>query len=178
MRQVNKSVRLGWKHCLWCKELFLPDPRTKGKQRYCSKAVCQTARQRCNEKEWRKRNPDCLAQQRQQSCQWHKRHPDYSRQRRAANPELLKKNRLQTQMRMKKLRAKRMFDKSKVILRELVGNKTGKCYLSGRLKWLMIGLTKASLLSKSRFIWNNHKQSKQALSQLPKGRFYNFPAII
>ena len=59
MRQGRARRR----RCLNCNELFDPDPRTKGKQRYCSKAECQTVRQMKNEKDWYRRNPDCLADQ-------------------------------------------------------------------------------------------------------------------
>ncbi|MFH1856208.1 MAG: hypothetical protein ABH836_03125, partial [Candidatus Omnitrophota bacterium] len=44
---------------------------------------------RRNEKDWRKRNPDCVNYQYKQTRQWNKAHPDYSGQRRKNNPELL-----------------------------------------------------------------------------------------
>ncbi len=53
----RKSIIKRRKRCKNCKELFEPDVRTKGKQKYCSKKECQNKRQRENEKDWRKRNP-------------------------------------------------------------------------------------------------------------------------
>lgn len=184
MRQVNQSLHICLpkrqarrKRCFCCGELFDPDPRSKGKQRYCSKAECQTTRQRQNELDWRVRNPDCLAEQYKQTCLWYKAHPDYSRQRRNNNLELLQGNRSQTKLRMRKMRAKMMFDKSKVILAQLVGGKTDKCYLTHRSKWLMVRLTKASLLSKPGSLWDNRKSFKQVDNCLPKGRLYEVSGL-
>ncbi len=177
MRQVNKPFRRRRKHCLCCGELFEPDSRSKGKQRYCSKTECQTKRQRLNEKDWRQRNPDCLQEQYERSRIWHKARPNYSRQRRRKNPQLLQQNRQQTKLRMRKIRGKKMFDKSKVILTQLVGNKTDKCYLAHRSKWLLVRLTKASLLSKPGSLWDNRKQFKQVNNCLPRGRLYDIAGM-
>lgn len=89
MRQANKQGRKRRKRCLYCGKLFEPDPRTKGKQKYCSKPVCQAKRQRLNETDWRRRNPECLAEQYELTRIWYKTHPNYSRQRRKNNPLLL-----------------------------------------------------------------------------------------
>jgi hypothetical protein len=165
------------KHCLCCAELFEPDPRSKGKQRYCSKTGCQTKRQRQNESDWRIRNPDCLAEQYKQTRLWHKARPDYSRQRRKNNPRLLQQNLNQTKLRMRKIRGKKMFDKSKVILTQLVGGKIDKCYLSNRSKWLLVRLTKASLLSKPGSVWDNRKTFKQVNNCLPRGWLYDIAGM-
>jgi hypothetical protein len=93
--------------------LFEPDPRIKDKQRYCQRDECQTKRQRLNEKDWRIRNPDCVAYQQEQSRKWLKARPCYSQERRHDHPELATKNRENTRLRMQKMR--RMFDKSKSI---------------------------------------------------------------
>lgn len=177
MRQAHKPIRTRQKRCPCCKELFNPDPRTKGKQRYCSKASCQTQRQRQNELDWRTRNPDCLKEQYERSGLWHKARPDYSRQRRTANPEFAQGNREQTRVRMRKIRAKAMFDKSKSILTQLVGGKSDKCYLARGSKWLMVRLTKASLLSKSSSVWDNRKQLERVANCLPRGRLYDLSSI-
>lgn len=184
MRQVNQLLHVCLpkkqtrrKRCFCCGELFDPDPRSKGKQRYCSKAECQTTRQRQNELDWRVRNPDCLAEQYKQTRLWYKAHPDYSRQRRSLNPQILQQNRNQAKLRMRKTRAKIMFDKSKVILTQLVGNKPDKCYLAQGAKWVMVRLTKASLLSKPGSIWDNRKTFKQVNNCLPKGRLYDMSAM-
>ncbi len=113
----GKPKRQRQKRCKCCEELFQLDTRTKGKQLYCSKPECQAIRQRKNEKDWRKRNPDCVEYQYQQTRQWNSIHSDYSHQRRAQNPQLLKHNRAQTRNRMQKIRTKRVFDKSKSIVK-------------------------------------------------------------
>ena len=164
-----KPFRPRRKHCVSCRELFDPDPRSKDKQHYCSKTDCQTIRQRRNEKDWRKRNPDCVAHHAQK---WRKNHPDYNRQRRAHHPELLPGNREQTSLRMQKLRGKRMCEKSKSIVTELTGAKADKCYLTQGGRGLYVRLTKASPLSKSGSIGDNRHQLKRVVNRLPRGRLY------
>jgi len=172
MRQANQPLHSRRKHCKYCGELFEPDSKTKGKQRYCSKAACQSKRQRLNEKAWRMRNPDCLEEQYERSRLWHKARPDYSRQRRMTNPQLLQENRIQTRARMHKIRVKEMFDKSKVILTQLTGDKEDKYYLTRGCKWLLLRLTKASLLSRAGILCDNRRRFKQVTNILPQGRLY------
>ena len=160
------------KRCHACHELFDSNPRTKGKQKYCSKTECQTTRQRQNEQDWRLKNPDCLAYQQEQSRKWHKDHPAYSRQRRANDSELLKRNRDQTKERMQKIRGEKMFDKSKVILTQLTGGKEDDCYLTQGGWGLYVRLTKASPLSKTGSIRDNRRELKRVVHRLPKGRLY------
>jgi hypothetical protein len=174
----TKPLRTRRKRCKSCQQLFEPDPRTKGKQQYCSKTECQTQRQRQNEKDWRERNPDCLAYQQEQSRQWHKDRPDYSCQRRSNDPELLVHNRDQTRIRMRKIRGKRMFDKSKVILTELTGGKEDNCYLTQGGKGLYVRLTKASPLSRAGSLRDNRQRFKRVPNRLPKGRLYDLSAIL
>ena len=171
--QANKPKRKRQKHCLSCHELFLPDPRTKDKQRYCSQPQCQKVRQRKNEAAWRLRNPECVELQREQTRQWHKGRPDYSRERRNQNPQLLVRNREQTRLRLRKFRQKEMFDKSKSILAQLTANKADRYYLSKGKSWLHIRLTKASLLSRIASISNNKRiQSKIITNCLPRGKLF------
>ena len=172
-----KPLRKRRRRCKSCHELFDTEPRTRGNQKYCSKAECQTKRQRLNEEEWRMRNPDCLAYQQEQSRKWHKDHPDYSRQRRANDPELLKHNRDQSRERMQKIRGKRMFDKSKVILTELTGTKVDNCYLTHGGKGLYVRLTKASPLSKSGSLKDNRQRFKRVVNRMPKGRLYHLSTM-
>lgn len=177
MRQVHKQPQKRQKRCLCCGELFQPDSRTKGKQRYCSKAACQTKRQRLNERAWRENNPECLKEQYERTRCWNKAHPDYSRQRRTDKPELLQKNRVQTKARMHNLRAKAMFDKSKVILTQLAGGKGDKYYLTKGYKWLLVRLTKASLLAKAGIVWDNRSRFRQVRNILPQGRLYELADV-
>jgi len=166
------------RRCLWCGELFTPDPRTKGRQRYCSGHECQTKRQRLNESAWRVDNPGCLDYQRGQSRLWHTSHPDYSRKRRLKYPRLLAKNRNDTRVRMRNIRFKRLFDKSKVILTELVDKQADKCYLTHGYRWLMVRLTKASPLSRLPFIGDNRSRLKSAPNRLPRGGLYDLSGIL
>ncbi len=168
----SKKIRRR-KRCLFCKGLFQPDPRTKGKQRYCSKELCQGKRQRKNERDWRKRNPECVDSQYEQTRQWFKSHPQYSAQRRANNPKILDKNRHQTRVRMKKIRTKQLFDKSKVILTQIVGGKSDKCYLARGGSWLLVRLTKASPLSRLKCLRHNVIQRFSVANQLPRGKLYD-----
>jgi hypothetical protein len=178
MRQVVKRSRRRQRRCLWCGGLFSPDPRTKGKQRYCSKPACQIKRQRLNESAWRIKNPDCLTYQYEQSRLWYKSHPDYSRKRRLKYPHLLKINRSDTRIRMRKLRFKRLFDKSKVILTELIDRQADKCYLTHGYRWLMVRLTKASPLSMLPFMEDNRLRLKRAANHLPRGGLYDLSGIL
>ena len=98
---------------------------------------------------------------------------EYSRQRRNATASLLRKNRIQTKFRMRKLRAKKLFDKSKVILTQLVGSKSDKCYLTRGGKGLYVCLTKASPLSKRGSLGDNRSRFKRITNRLPRGRLYD-----
>jgi len=180
MRQDRKisHTRRRRRRCPWCGELFTPDPRTKGRQRYCSKPECQIKRQRLNEDGWRIKNPDCLEYQREQSRLWHKSHPDYSRKRRLKYPRLLAKNRYDTKLRMRKFRFKRLFDKSKVILTELIDRQADKCYLTHGYRWLMVRLTKASPLSRLPFMGDNRSRLKNAPNRLPRGSLYDLSDVL
>lgn len=166
------------KRCSSCQELFALDPRSKGQQKYCSKTECQSIRQRQNEKDWRKRNPDCLTYQQEESRKWHKKHPDYSRQRRAHDPEHLQHNREQTKERMRKIRGQKMFDKSKVILTQLTGAKVDDCYLTQGGRGLYVRLTKASPLSKYGSLKDNRWRFKRIAYRLPNGRLYDLSAVL
>lgn len=168
----KKNIRRR-KKCLCCRELFEPDPRSKGNQAYCSKKECQKKRQRKNEKDWRKRNPECVEEQYKNTRLWNKEHSDYSRKRRTEKPKLLEANKVKTRLRMQKMRTKRMFDKSKSILLQLAGNKGDKCYLAQGCKWVFIRLTKASLFTKKGLLRDNQAKVKRIPNRLPKGRLYD-----
>ena len=178
MRQAIKSLHTRQRRCQCCGELFTPDPRTKDRQQYCPKPVCQTKRQRQNESAWRRKNPDCLDYQREQSRLWYINHPEYSRLRRLKNPRLLVKNRNDTRVRMRKIRSQRLFDKSKVMLTQLVERQADKCYLTYGYRWLMVRLTKASPLSRLPFIGDNRSRLKRAVNRLPRGHLYDLSGIL
>jgi hypothetical protein len=175
MRQAQKRTRR--KKCVSCLELFHPDARTKGKQRYCSKDECQRQRQRKNERDWRRRYPACVEYHQQKSSVWYKAHPRYSSQRRSDDAELLVRNRDQTRLRMRKIRQKRMFDKSKVIFTQLTGNKRDKCYLTHGGKGLFVCLTKARSLTYAGALRDNRGIFKRTANRLPKGRLYDLSRL-
>jgi hypothetical protein len=157
------------KRCAECRALFEPDARTKGGQKYCSKQGCQKRRQRNNEKDWRRRHRE---QQRIWVRLWNKRHSEYSRQRREKNPQLFLSNRHQTKARMQKIRARRRFDQSKVILRQLAVTKEDKYYLA-RGGWMILRLTKARSFTRGRLMMDNHRRMKRVANRVPRGRLYD-----
>ena len=67
--------------CLHCKELFLPNPRTAGRQRYCFKAACRKARKRAVQRAWlakpENRNYFRDDKNAERVRDWQKAHPGY-----------------------------------------------------------------------------------------------------
>ena len=176
MRQnANQSKKSRRKHCQYCNELFDSDPRAKGRQRCCSKAACQTMRQRQNEKDWCRDNPDSVADQKRK---WHKKNPGYSRQRRVADPAMADKNRQDTKIRMQEMRSRAVFDKSKPILTQLVGKNIDKCCLI-RGRWLFLRLTRASAWTKAAVMRHTcSKRLKRVTNRLPKSRLYDLSGML
>jgi len=170
---MKKPLETRRKRCLSCRELFDPDSRTKGKQRYCSKAECQAMRQRQNENDWDQRNPDCVADQKRK---WQQKHPGYSQQRRVDNPAMAEKNRHDTKNRMQQLRWEAMFDKSKPILAQVVDRNTDNCCLM-RGNWLFLRLTRASLWLKAAITRHTGKRLRRVANRLPKGRPYDLSGL-
>jgi len=70
------------KKCLWCKEWFEPDPRTRFHQRFCTKARCRKASKMLSQKQWLAKpenrgywsGPEEVARVQE----WRKGNPDYS----------------------------------------------------------------------------------------------------
>ena len=175
MRQAaNQSKKTRRRHCKCCRELFEPDRRSSGKQRYCSKLECQAIRQRANEKDWVSRNLEPVAIQKRK---WQQKHPGYSNQRREAKPELAEQNRQDTQKRMQELRFKAMFDKSKSILTQITGNSMDKCCLM-RGRWLFLRLTRASRWTRPMLIRHTGGSIKRISNHLPKSKVYDLTGIL
>lgn len=69
------------RRCLCCKELFLPDPRSRYHQRFCSETECQRASKALSQARWRAQgdNQDYWrgAEQVQRVSSWRKAHPGY-----------------------------------------------------------------------------------------------------
>jgi len=78
---------------------------------------------------------------------------------------------------MQKIRGQRVFDKSKVILTQLVGGKSDKCYLTRGGKGLYVCLTKASPLSRRGSLRDNRIRFKRVANRLPKGRLYDLAQV-
>jgi len=176
MRQASSPSRSRRKRCPHCGDLFDPDPRAKDRQKHCSQPSCQKQRQRLNEKVWREKHPDCLAYQQEQSRAWHKARPDHSRKRRANDPALAMRNRIQTRLRMRDLRFKSVFDKSKSILTQLIGGTRDKCCLI-RGQWLYLRLTKASPLSKPWRVRHTGQRLRRIPNRMPRGRPYDLSGL-
>ena len=76
-----KAVRR--KRCRHCKELFYPDPRNEGRQKFCSRPVCRKASKTESQKQWLDksenrnyfRSPENVARVQQ----WRRDHPGYWR---------------------------------------------------------------------------------------------------
>ena len=70
--------------CLHCKELFAPDYRNRGRQKYCPAAACQAASKRASQQRWVSR-PDNEEYFRgrenvKRVQQWRAEHPGYWKQ--------------------------------------------------------------------------------------------------
>jgi len=67
--------------CFHCNELFVPNYRSKERQRFCSKADCQKARKQASQKAWlaKPENQNYFrdAQNAARVRQWQKEHPGY-----------------------------------------------------------------------------------------------------
>ena len=161
------------RRCLSCNGLFRPYPHIHDKQHYCSSSSCQKKRQRLNEKVWLLRNPGCLVVKRQKTKDWFQKHRDYSRKRRRDNPELCQRNRIWTRLRMRVLRHAQMFDKTKLLLTQLVPKKGVRCYLTRGSQWLHLCLTNPSRWSKGKVLWENAARLKPPVTILASSKAYD-----
>ena len=114
-----------------------------------------------------------LAYKREQTRGWFKTHPDYSRKRRGEKGELLESNRKWSRGRMREIRGRRQFDKTKSILLQLTENKADKCYLTRGARWLHLRLTKPSRFSNLKVMWENTGRLKTKTNPLPRGRVWD-----
>jgi hypothetical protein len=85
-------------------------------------------------------------------------------------------NRIQTRLRMRDRRFRIVFDKSKLILTQLIGKIRDKCCLI-RGQWLYLRLTKASPLSKPWRVRHTGQRLKRILNRLPRGRLYDLSGL-
>ena len=162
------------RRCLNCGHLFDPNYRCKEKNRHCSDADCQRKRRNANIRDWYSRNPESLEYQKGLVRQWFRDHHDYSHNRRKHDPILRRENRLQTKIRMRRIRNRQLFDKTNSLISQLNGNQEDKCYLTRDRKWLICGLTKQTRLRSSKVLWENHPPEWVALPEVKIG--YLLPA--
>lgn len=76
------------RRCRFCRCLFYPDGRTKGKQYACSKAECQRQRKQQNQADWLARNPGYFKGRYPNTRKWLDARPGYLAAHRAQQPEL------------------------------------------------------------------------------------------
>ena len=164
------------RRCLNCNRLFEPNYRCKEKHRHCSNADCQRKRRNANIRDWYRRNPESLEYQKSRVRQWFKSYPDYSQNRRKGDHSLRCKNRLQSKIRMRRIRNRRLFDKTNSFILQLNENKEDKCYLTKDRRWLICGLTKQTRLRSSKVLWENHPPELVALPEAKTGYLLPVPA--
>ena len=81
------------KRCRFCRRMFVPDPRTKGKQYACSRKACRRQRNKESRKAWAKRNPGYFRGRYANTRKWLDEHPGYITGYRNRNPQARQKHR-------------------------------------------------------------------------------------
>ena len=160
------------KQCPCCKRKFLPDPRIGNRQRFCSRKACQQTRQRKNESDWRERNPDCV---KVQNFKWRQQHPGYLQEWRTLHPEAVERNRMFMRRHMRRIRERKMFEKSKEMHLQMTGRQ-GDVYVSRGRTWLFARLKRASLWSGTWVQRYACGRIKAKSMRLPGGRMYAMPS--
>jgi NAD+--asparagine ADP-ribosyltransferase len=87
------------KRCHYCQSYFIPHPCVGQRQEACRKIQCQKARKAQNNREWRKKNPDCYNGDYPRIKKWLNNHPGYLKKYRQNHPEYREKNRKSQSMR-------------------------------------------------------------------------------
>lgn len=83
----------GKKRCPYCKCLYWPDPRIKGRQKACKKDNCQKERKREGQRKWLEKNPGHFRGQYGRTKEWLSSHPGYMKGYRESHPEYVERNR-------------------------------------------------------------------------------------
>jgi hypothetical protein len=107
------------KRCLYCGKTYVPDPRTVGDQKACTRSPCRRERQRRAYQAWAARNRDYDDTRRDKICRWAKDYPDYWKRYRKDHPGYSERNRRRTRERLRGRRL--MFAKQNAIRRDPVG---------------------------------------------------------
>ena len=78
--------------CRCCNQLFVPDPRTEDRQRYCSKAARRQASKAASQRRWLSKNGngDCFRGQEavRRVQAWRKSHPGYWKKRKPSSQDI------------------------------------------------------------------------------------------
>jgi hypothetical protein len=86
-------VTLKRKKCKHCRKLFIPDPRNKKHQIYCSKPECRKASKRASQRRWlnkpENRDHFCGPINVARVQEWRRNHPGYSKKKKTALQDLL-----------------------------------------------------------------------------------------
>ena len=92
------------KRCRFCKELFLPDARLKGRQYACGKSDCQKERHRQNCAAWNSTHSDQFEGRYPDTLAWLARHPGYLAEYRLSHPEAAEEHRRAERERLRRRR--------------------------------------------------------------------------
>ncbi len=161
------------KRCPACGAMFTSDPRVGQRQRYCSSTSCQLSRQRKNESDWRKRNPECVSAQQKK---WRLAHPVYLRQWRENHPDSVRRNSEFMRLYMRRERQRLLFEKSKEMHLQVVKN-NGVIYMSRGNTWFLARLKRASRLPK---VWADvyaGGRIRCGSVRLPQGRLWEVSGV-
>ena len=93
------------KRCRFCGELFLPDPRLKGRQYACSKADCQKERHRQNCAAWNDAHRDQFQGRYPDTQAWLADRPGYIAEYRQAHPDAAEEHRRVERERLRRRRS-------------------------------------------------------------------------
>jgi len=92
------------RRCVICGRYFSPYSRKTHEQVLCGRLECRRRKRQEWERDWWRSNPDCLPERKRKTRIWAKER-DYWRQNRVKRPEYTARNREQTRVRMRRLRA-------------------------------------------------------------------------
>jgi hypothetical protein len=80
-------VRGKRRRCRFCNQLFVPDPRLKGRQLACSAPDCQRQRKEAGQEQWLSRNPGYFEGRYPKVKAWLSSHPGYLARYRREHPD-------------------------------------------------------------------------------------------
>lgn len=102
------------RNCAHCGRSFLPSPRLKDRQEYCSRKECQRARKRRWNREKFARDKAYRENQARAAKAWRRRNPGYWKEYRKRNPGYTEKNRERQKLRNQRRRVADRVDVAKV----------------------------------------------------------------